>query len=348
MSRPGITYDDVVNAAERLSIQGVNPTIESIRSITGTGSNGTIAPHLRLWKSRQTQAKEFSQKDELPEALMRILEDLWQRLCAQSNEKMIETKEALDQTITDLNEKNKQLEEESTRWQQQYHQTKREKEGLVSDKSALEHLIQRLENEKLALTIQHDAKIQQLQEKKENIKHLQANLEHYYEASREQRLTELQRSEQIQAQLEQSIKQLKQELTIVNQQKHMLQQEFEQIRYAKEIVQGQHDQLAVQHEAIKPRLEQTQQELMQHIQAEKHWQLQYQKVQDKLDEQSITCLNLQTQHAVLTQQLSDAQKELKVISDQNKFLASERWVLGQENAQLVGQLKQFEKLNLRG
>jgi hypothetical protein len=91
-----------------------------------------------------------------------------------------------------------------------------------------------------------------------------------------------------------------------------------------------------------------QQELMQHIHAEKHWQLQYQKAQEKLDEQSVTCLNLQTQHAVLAQQLSDAQKELKALSDQNKFLASERWVLAQENAQLVGQLKQFEKLNLRG
>ena len=98
MSRPGVTYDDVVNAVEQLTIQGVNPTIDTIRSLTGTGSNSTIAQHLRLWKNRQTQAKEFSQKGELPEALMRILEDLWQRLCAKANEKVTETKQELEQT----------------------------------------------------------------------------------------------------------------------------------------------------------------------------------------------------------------------------------------------------------
>jgi len=70
------------------------------------------------------------------------------------------------------------------------------------------------------------------------------------------------------------------------------------------------------------------------------------KIQEKLDEQNTTLVNLQSQLAVLNQKLSDAQSELKDVSEQNKFLTNERWVLGQENAQLVGQLKQFEKLEL--
>ena len=52
-------------------------------------------------------------------------------------------------------------------------------------------------------------------------------------------------------------------------------------------------------------------------------------------------IELQTQHALTKQQLETEKLKSKEIGEQNKTLASEKWQLGQEKAQLYGQLKQF-------
>ena len=42
MSRPGVTFQDIANAAQDLKGQGKTVTIENVRAILGTGSIGTI------------------------------------------------------------------------------------------------------------------------------------------------------------------------------------------------------------------------------------------------------------------------------------------------------------------
>ena len=351
-SRPGITYEDVADAAQQLVAQGKNPTIEIIRLLTGTGSNTTIAQHLKVWKNRQAQTK-FSMKEDLPPEIVLTVKGLWEEIINEAEEKVTAIKQECEQTIAALKEQNKNLEEDNANWQQQYHQMKQEKEGLASDKEVLEQIVRKLENEKIALIVENDNRKMHLQERQERIDELhrlhrqvQVNLEHYYEASREQRMLDQHRHEQIQTQLVQTINQLKQESTALNQQKNSLQHELEQIRYTKTFLQDQHDQLTVQHETIKSRLDQAQKEVIQHAHAERHCQNHYQKAQEKLDEQNTALINLQSQLVILTQKLSDTQGELKEVSEQNKFLTHERWALGQENAQLVGELKQCEKLEV--
>lgn len=353
MSRPGVTYHDVASAAQQLSAQGKNPTIESIRALTGTGSSSTIAQHLRAWKIKQDNTRLICLKENLPEEIVLTMKGLWERVINQGEEKLTLIKQDFEQSIAAFKEQNKKLEEDNIRWQQQYREIKQEKDGLTNDKTVLEQIVRQLENEKIALTVTQDNISKQLQEKQDHINELQrlnrqvqSNLEHYREASREQRILDQQRYEQTQIQLEQTVQQLKQELTTLKQQKNSLQHEFEQMRYAKTTLQDQHDQLTTQNETIKNRLDQAQKEVIQHAHAEQHWQNQYQKIQETTNEQSADLVNLQTQMAILTQKLADAQDELKKVSEQNKFLTSERWVLGQENAQLLGQLKQFEKFGL--
>jgi len=353
MSRPGVTYDDIANAAQQLAAQGKNPTIESIRLLTGTGSSSTIAQHLRIWKTRQAQAKTFCSADEIPEELMMTVKGIWQRVLSGADEKVTAIKQELELAITVLHDQNKKLETENIQWQQQFHQMKQEKEGLASDKAALEQIIRKLENDKTALTVETDSRKKQLQDKQERIdelhrlnKQAQANLEHYHEASREQRMLDLQRHEQTQTQLTQTINQLKQELSTSNQRKNSLQHELERIQYEKTLLQEQFDKLSIQYEITNSQLTQTQNELLQHMTIEQHWQNQYQKIQEKLDEQNIVLMNLQSQLVIQTQKLSNTQSELKEVNEQNKFLTNERWILGQENAQLTGQLKQFESWSL--
>jgi hypothetical protein len=63
MARPGINYHDVADAAQQLTGQGKNPTIEGIRAFLGTGSSSTIAPHLRDWKSKQGETQRLASKE---------------------------------------------------------------------------------------------------------------------------------------------------------------------------------------------------------------------------------------------------------------------------------------------
>ncbi|MFZ2316109.1 MAG: DNA-binding protein [Gammaproteobacteria bacterium] len=353
MSRPGVTYNDIANAAQQLSAQGKNPTIESIRSLTGTGSSTTIAQHLKAWKVRQDQTKLLCLKENLPEEIVLTMKGLWGRVISQGEEKLMAITQDFEQTTSAFKEQNTKLEEENVRWQQQHHEIKQEKDRVAHDKSALEQVIRQLENEKIALTVTQENSFKQLQEKQDRINEIhrlnqqvQANLEHYREASREQRMLDQQRHEQAQVQLEQTVQQLKQELTAVKQERNSLQHELEKTRQASKALQNQNDLLTSQNETIKSRWDLAQKEVIQHSHAEQHWRNQCQKTQEKLDEQNASLISLQTQMAVLSQKLSDAQGTLKEVSEQNKFLAHEKWILGQENAQLIGQLTQLEKVIL--
>lgn len=51
VGRSGITYAQVSNAIDELTVSGINPTIQSIRTHLGTGSPNTIHRHLTAWRS---------------------------------------------------------------------------------------------------------------------------------------------------------------------------------------------------------------------------------------------------------------------------------------------------------
>ena len=63
--------------------------------------------------------------------------------------------------------------------------------------------------------------------------------------------------------------------------------------------------------------------------------------QTRNGEQKKSYCELQIQHAVVLQKSEILKTELKEALEQNKVLAHEKWMLGQEKAQLYGQLKQL-------
>ena len=85
-------------------------------------------------------------------------------------------------------------------------------------------------------------------------------------------------------------------------------------------------------------------DLAKRTQDQQHWQRQYEALQIKQDQQNQLFVELQSTHAVALQQLSSIQAELQEIREQNKAMAHEKWILGQEKAQLYGQLKQLESI----
>lgn len=73
MARPGITYEEVQNAADTLVGRAESPTIQRVREHLGTGSPNTIHRHLTTWRAALAPAKREAAK--LPEELASALAD---------------------------------------------------------------------------------------------------------------------------------------------------------------------------------------------------------------------------------------------------------------------------------
>ncbi len=349
MSRPGITYHDVANAAQQLAAQGKNPTIDGVRSLTGTGSSTTIAQHLKEWKYKQDHTRLLCLKENLPEEIVLTMKGLWERVVNQAEEKVAAIKQDFEQSIADLNDQSTKLQESNMHWQQEFQQMKKERDEVIHEKLASEQLLVNAKIEIATLTEKLVALEQQSQEKQTRIgelhqqnQQIQDNLEHYRAASLEQRMADKQRYEQQQNQLEKTIQQIKQELTQAHQEKLVSQRQCHQVTFENENLKVQFAQLNVQHELIAARLAESLNELAMKTQDQQHWQTQCHTLQTKYDEQNQTLVNLKTHHAILLQQSETFKSELNELREQNKLIAHEKWILGQEKAQLYGQLKQLE------
>ena len=68
MARPGITFDQVQAAADRLSSEGKTPTILGVREVIGSGSPNTIQPLLAKW--RESRPVITTKKTELPDGIL--------------------------------------------------------------------------------------------------------------------------------------------------------------------------------------------------------------------------------------------------------------------------------------
>lgn len=77
MARSGICYEDVQTAAESLLGRGLNPTIQRVRELLGTGSNTTISEHLKTWQQQMADAPRIMLPPTVPEAVMTALDAFW-------------------------------------------------------------------------------------------------------------------------------------------------------------------------------------------------------------------------------------------------------------------------------
>lgn len=76
MARAGITYVDVVKAAETIQASGQEPTVDRVREQLKTGSKSTIAPFLKRWRSEEG----VIQSDHgLPSDLLEVVKSLYER-----------------------------------------------------------------------------------------------------------------------------------------------------------------------------------------------------------------------------------------------------------------------------
>ncbi|MEO8963788.1 MAG: hypothetical protein ABI370_03870 [Gammaproteobacteria bacterium] len=130
---------------------------------------------------------------------------------------------------------------------------------------------------------------------------------------------------------------------LISQDKSLLQQQYDQISFENDASKIDYEELKNQLHKFQEKYSSFEKELNENIQAKNHWQSQFQEMQQKINDKTVSFVELQKENAVLSQQLYSSQNQVKELNDQNKSLALEKWELGQEKSQLEGQLKQVDR-----
>jgi chromosome segregation ATPase len=96
MARLGVDYEQVKQAAIKLLSQGFAPSVQKIREVLGTGSNTTIAEHLKVWREEYAQKKIHHLPSNMPKELISAFEVLWQVAIEQAQNQLAEYKQTVE------------------------------------------------------------------------------------------------------------------------------------------------------------------------------------------------------------------------------------------------------------
>lgn len=143
MSNFGVTYEEIVNVAERVLQEGETPTIERIRIKLGRGSNTTISKYLSQWKQLRFKASDLNLAfiHNPPDPVNQAVAKVWQQLQEENQTKL----EALEAKTA---EKIQAVLEEKA-------QLMKENQQLMSDNQDLRRLVQETREKIAVLEKQH-------------------------------------------------------------------------------------------------------------------------------------------------------------------------------------------------
>lgn len=350
MPRPGISYYEVARAAEQLIASGHEPTIERCRILLKTGSNSTIANHLREWRDKQDITKQIASKEHLPEELVGLLKGLWERVMSQAESQIATIQGTAVQTNAELNQMIEQQQKENNRLLQSEAELKQSVYALTQEKVVLEQMlsptkttIATLESQIVGLEQKINEKEIRIDELHKQNQQIQANLEHYRTAMVEQRQTDNLRNEEERRRLEKDSADLKLANKTLEQERNDLDKKLIKLQHEYDSLLLQNDSNRQDYENIGLQLNQTKLLLAQKNENCQHWEAQYEALSMESKTQIEKIMVLQSKIAVLNEQLSMIKSQLDETIGQNKLLANEKWILGQEKAQLAGELKQLHQ-----
>jgi chromosome segregation ATPase len=347
MSRPGITYQEVANAAIQLQGKNENPTVDRIREILETGSKSTIARYLKEWKSKTDHSAGF---DGVPQELTSIVKGLWERLKAVAEQQITHHQQETDRSTTEIKQSFVQEQKRASDLQTQLIQLE---EQLHQEKYSSQILQQAIEEEKrsnVKLTERNDQITRQLTDQKSEterlhqlLSHVQANLEHYQASIQKLREEQILNSENQKTTYEREISSLKQDLIDATHGNIQTQRELDQAesqvrllsqqadKYSKEysILQNQFHEKMINESMLQQKCNQLDQFNKNH--------------QNKTEEQSVIIIEFEKKLAISSNQISLLQQSLNDAQDKINILRDEKLFLAQEKSHLEGQLKYLEE-----
>jgi len=339
MGRPGVIYQDVAMAAEQLATQGRNPTIESVRALLGTGSTATVGPYLRAWRNKQDASRHLALKEKLPEELIAVIKGLWERVFVDAEAKFETERVEMRQSSVEYQKQLESLQTEYNLAQQKISALTEEKNVSMNDKKSIEESISRqaesireMTAEKNSFAIRIETQQTRIDELHQLHGQVQKNLEHYREASLEQRRQDQQAYEQQRHQQEQISQQLRHEAGQLQHQLAVAQQQF--ISQQKETARLDEfvKQLKQSQEVADKMLVGKSEELVRQTHACENWQQQYEQLNTRAKQNEKSAKDAELQLAVVTQKLAITEASLREVTAQNRLLVKDKWILEQERA----------------
>ncbi len=205
MARPGVSYFDVAQAANAIQATNKYPTIDLVRQKLGTGSNSTIAAHLKQWKSAHMPTVSGVQKTTIPPELVSQLQSFWEELRASAKSEFdpIETdyKDQIESLQKQNTTRREEIDELNKRLQKQQNDTETLSKELGATKEKLQKALEECSELELALLSEKSAskaKDDSITALREQLKNVTTSLEHFHSAAQKQRDEEaLQHASQI-------------------------------------------------------------------------------------------------------------------------------------------------------
>lgn len=96
MARNGVDYETIKQTAVRLLSQGIAPSVQKIREELGTGSNTTIAEHLKVWREEYAKKSIHHLPANMPKELISTFEVLWQTAMEHAQNQLAEYKKTVE------------------------------------------------------------------------------------------------------------------------------------------------------------------------------------------------------------------------------------------------------------
>jgi len=95
MARPGITQEQVYEAASELMDEGTAPTVQSVRERIGSGSYTTITPLLNQWREEHAKSTPANVPD-IPEAVQAAFGKVWRTASLSAQAELDTERKALE------------------------------------------------------------------------------------------------------------------------------------------------------------------------------------------------------------------------------------------------------------
>jgi chromosome segregation ATPase len=175
MSRPGVDYQTVKHAAVKLLSQGTAPSVQKIREVLGTGSNSTLAGHLKIWREEYATKEIHHLPANMPKELITSLEVLWQTAMEQAQNQLAAYKQSLDNEQAVIQQAQQDAEKGMAELKQKLADISTCLENEVTEKqrllTELAVVNERLEKKDNAFTAQKDhyeVRLKRVYEEKEN------------------------------------------------------------------------------------------------------------------------------------------------------------------------------------
>jgi chromosome segregation ATPase len=340
MGRAGVTILDVQKAVLQLQSHGRNPTVDSIREILGTGSKSTIAHHLKTWKTRHTDAQ-----GKLPHDLQTLVTGLWEHLNRQAEQRIVEIEDTRSGEIEELKQALSQAQQENSKLKAKIHHAEETVVNERHEKITLEKQLHHAQHEYAKIQERYTASIEQLENSKtENMrlhqlaKNIQTNLEHYQNSMQQLRTEQTLTIENQQVKFQQEIVLLQQELTLKQAQIQEINYQLNAKKLEIQQVQDQYNFLQIKNNE----LERSHQSCVHELILLKERYEQQSKTLLTFEHELSSFRNLQTQMAVLTDNLNQSQQNLSQAKDKIEILQNEKIFLTQEKSELLGYVKKLD------